>query len=89
MCLVFWGIANETAVSDVRNGFLKRIIEHCKSMDTTRLITAAFDNMKFNAETNTFELIDPLPAYLDLYLSISIWDGICLGRLNLQKYIGM
>ena len=72
--LSFWGIANETAVSDVRNGFLKRIIEHCKSMDTTRLITAAFDNMKFNAETNTFELIDPLPAYLD-FVSINKYMG--------------
>lgn len=72
--LSFWGIANETAVSDVRNRFLKRIIEHCKSMDTTRLITAAFDNMKFNAETNTFELIDPLPAYLD-FVSINKYMG--------------
>lgn len=72
--LSFWGVANETAVSDVRNRFLKRIIEHCKSMDTTRLITAAFDNMKFNPETNTFELIDPLPAYLD-FVSINKYMG--------------
>lgn len=72
--LSFWGIANETKVTDARNNFLKQIIDLCKELDPTRLLTAAFDNMTFNESTNTFELNDPLPDYLDV-VSINKYMG--------------
>lgn len=72
--LSFWGIANETKASDARNYFLRQMIEHCKSIDNTRLITAAFDNVKFNSDTNTFELKDTLSNYLD-FVSINKYMG--------------
>ncbi len=64
--LAFWGVANETQPSDARNAFLKYLISCCKEIDTTRLITAAFDLVRFNREKQIFVMNDPFIKELDV-----------------------
>ena len=72
--LSFWGIANETVPSEARNAFLKSLVKLCREMDTTRLITAAFDLPKLNPKTNTFEMEDSFIEELDV-VSINKYMG--------------
>lgn len=62
----FWGVANETQPSEPRNEFLKHLIQCCKDIDTTRLITAAFDLVRFNKERQVFVMNDPFIKELDV-----------------------
>ena len=64
--LAFWGVANETQPSEHRNEFLKYLIQCCKDIDTTRLITAAFDLVRFNRERQVFVMNDPFIKELDV-----------------------
>ncbi len=64
--LGFWGVANETEPSDARNEFLKYLIQCCNEIDTTRLITAAFDLVRFNRERQVFVMNDPFIKELDV-----------------------
>lgn len=64
--LAFWGVANETQPSTVRNDFLKYLIKCCHEIDTTRLITAAFDLVRFNKEKQVFEMNDSFVKELDV-----------------------
>ena len=58
-------------------------------MDTTRLITAAFDLPKLNPETKAFEMNDSFIEELDVVSIINIWGGIMPGRQILRKCVGM
>lgn len=40
-CIIIWSMANETPISDARNIFIKNLVDHAKSLDNTRLISAA------------------------------------------------
>lgn len=40
-CVIIWSMANETPLSDARNSFLLNLVNHTKTIDTTRLISAA------------------------------------------------
>lgn len=64
--LAFWGVANETQPSEPRNEFLKYLIQCCKDIDTTRLITAAFDLVRFNRDRQVFVMDDPFIKELDV-----------------------
>ncbi len=64
--LAFWGVANETQPSDARNEFLKYLIQCCTEIDTTRLITAAFDLVRFNRDRQVFFMDDPFIKELDV-----------------------
>lgn len=64
--LTFWGVANETQPSASRNAFIRHLIATCKAIDTTRLITAAFDLVHFNREKQVFEMDDPFIKELDV-----------------------
>lgn len=64
--LAFWGVANETQPSAPRNEFLKYLIACCKEIDNTRLITAAFDLVRFNRESQVFVMDDPFIRELDV-----------------------
>ncbi|HRH42043.1 MAG TPA: glycoside hydrolase family 2 TIM barrel-domain containing protein [Pyrinomonadaceae bacterium] len=39
--VIIWSMANETPLSDARNQFLINLVNHTKTLDTTRLISAA------------------------------------------------
>lgn len=64
--LAFWGVANETQPSEVRDAFLKYLIANCKSIDTTRLITAACDLVRFDRTRQVFTMNDPFIKELDV-----------------------
>ena len=64
--LAFWGVANETQPSEPRNAFLKHLINCCHEIDTTRLMTAAFDLVRFNREKGLFVMNDPFIKELDV-----------------------
>ena len=64
--LAFWGVANETQPSEPRNEFLKYLIKCCKEIDSTRLITAAFDLVRFNRERQVFVMNDPFIKEIDV-----------------------
>jgi beta-glucuronidase len=62
--IILWSIANETPLGDARLKFLKGLIEHARTLDPTRLLTAA--NERRYADANTLIVDDPLGAYLDV-----------------------
>ncbi|MGJ1239161.1 glycoside hydrolase family 2 protein [Sphingobacterium siyangense] len=64
--LAFWGVANETQPSQPRNAFIRHLIATCRAIDTTRLITAAFDLVRFSKEKETFVMDDPFTKELDV-----------------------
>lgn len=64
--LGFWGVANETQPSAPRNAFLKDLIASCKEIDTTRLIVAAFDLVRFDSKRQAFTMNDPFIKELDV-----------------------
>src|SRR6266511_2434126 len=41
--VIIWSMANETPLSNARLAFLKKLIEHARSLDTSRLISAALE----------------------------------------------
>lgn len=62
----FWGIANETRPSPSRNAFLRKELAFARSIDPTRLYTAAFDNVYFKEEYGEFRIEDELVDDLDV-----------------------
>jgi beta-glucuronidase len=62
--VILWSVANETPVSELRNKFLKGLIDHARSLDSTRLITAANERHYENPTTQIVD--DPLGQYLDV-----------------------
>jgi len=66
VALTFWGVANETQPSAPRNAFIKSLIDITKSIDTTRLITAASDLVRFNKDKQVFVMDDPFIKELDV-----------------------
>ena len=72
--VIIWSMANETPVSEARTTFLKKLAEHARSLDNTRLISAALE-VHHNA-TNPNERIveDPFADYVDI--------------VNFNQYVG-
>lgn len=62
--IVLWSVANETPIKESRNLFLKNLTEVVRSLDNTRLVTAATDVLSESG--NTQMLDDPLGEYLDV-----------------------
>jgi beta-glucuronidase len=66
--IVLWSVANETPVGEARTAFLRKLAAQVRSLDPTRLVTAALlhHNDGGAAEGNTDLLDDPLGADLDV-----------------------
>jgi len=62
--VVIWSAANETPLSDARLSFLKNLISHARSLDRTRLLSAAMERHYLDAATQMID--DPLGEYLDV-----------------------
>jgi len=65
---IIWSIANETAPTEARNEFLIELAEHVRSIDNTRLVSAA---CKKDQETDghpdsVYTYNDPIMEYLDV-----------------------
>src|SRR5215475_4491869 len=64
--VIIWSMANETPVGDARLSFLRKLIEHARTMDGTRLISAAMERHYVN-DTMTQMIDDPLGEYVDVF----------------------
>jgi beta-glucuronidase len=62
--VVLWSIANETPVSDERNGFLASLAATARELDPTRLITAALDTQTTEGDARL--IADPLGDIVDV-----------------------
>lgn len=62
--VVIWSVANETPLSDARLSFLKNLVSHARSLDPSRLISAAMERHYLNPTTQMID--DPLGEYLDV-----------------------
>lgn len=72
--IIFWSVANETQVSPARNEVLTSYLQLCRTLDNTRLVTAAFNNTDYDAATNTIKFSDPLKDLIDV-VSINKYYG--------------
>ena len=59
-----WSIANETPITSERLEFLKKLIHKARELDGSRLITAALNTQRGNA--NEVVIDDPLGEYIDV-----------------------
>ncbi len=62
-CVIIWSVANETPKSEVRNVFLRNLIEHSKGLDNTRLVSAA---LLTRWENGADIVDDAIGEYLDI-----------------------
>ncbi|HEU4794462.1 MAG TPA: glycoside hydrolase family 2 TIM barrel-domain containing protein, partial [Pyrinomonadaceae bacterium] len=62
--VVIWSVANETPLSDARLSFLKHLVSHARSLDSTRLLSAAMERHYINPTTQMID--DPLGEFLDV-----------------------
>jgi len=65
--LIIYSVGNETPISDVRNRFLRQLIQDAHSADRTRLVSAALQSNEV-AEGNrmTIHINDPIASDLDV-----------------------
>lgn len=73
-CVIFWSMANETPVSDARTNFLKLLAEHARSLDNTRLISAALEVHTDQSKPKVKIVEDPFAEYVDI--------------VNFNEYVG-
>lgn len=71
--IIIWSMANETPVSPERTEFLKNLTLHARSLDDTRLISAALE-VHGGGAPNTKVVEDPFAEYVDI--------------VNFNQYIG-
>jgi beta-glucuronidase len=63
--VVLWSVANETPINAARLAFLQALIVEARTLDSTRLITAALNHYE-HTSPNTVVLSDPLASSLDV-----------------------
>lgn len=64
--LIIWSIANETPVSDSRNAFLAKLATKARSLDSTRLLSAAMEKHYDENDANLAVVSDPLSEIVDV-----------------------
>ncbi|MBN2008996.1 beta-glucuronidase [candidate division KSB1 bacterium] len=62
--VIIWSVANETPILESRTKFLKNLITKTRSMDSTRLVSAALERHYVDEYTQMID--DPLGKYLDV-----------------------
>ena len=62
--IIMWSLSNETAPSESRNNVLAAMADYARSLDSTRLITSAFNHVKY--EGNKVIIDDSLSNTLDV-----------------------
>jgi len=70
--IIVWSVANETPITDDRNAFLGAMIDRVRSLDPTRLVSAALD--RTTKEGDLIMVDDPLGERLDL-LAVNEYEG--------------
>jgi beta-glucuronidase len=72
--VVIWSMANETPQSADRFNFLKQLAQKARSLDDSRLISAALEIHQVEGKPNTISIDDPFEAYVDI-LSFNQYVG--------------
>ena len=70
--VIVWSVANETPTTIARDAFLGAMIDRVRSLDATRLVSAALDRTTKEGDRITVD--DPLGARLDL-LAVNEYEG--------------
>ncbi|HBB97991.1 MAG TPA: beta-glucuronidase [Blastocatellia bacterium] len=65
VAVIIWSVANETPVGDARLAFLKKLIERARSLDSTRMISAAMERHYVDDKTQMID--DPLGEFVDVF----------------------
>jgi beta-glucuronidase len=63
--IITWSVGNETPVNPVRTDFMRRLIGHARSLDPSRMITAALE-VNYGSGKQQHMVDDPLGQYVDL-----------------------
>ncbi len=63
---IIWSVANETPVSAERNAFLSKLVEHVRSLDPDRLVSAALQSHGEPGVRNLSIVDDPIGAAFDI-----------------------
>ncbi|MDB5143648.1 MAG: beta-glucuronidase [Mucilaginibacter sp.] len=63
--IIIWSVGNETPISQTRTDFMHNLIIEAKSLDQTRMISAALE-VNYAALKNENVVDDPLGAFVDL-----------------------
>ena len=64
--VIVWSVANETPVSEARTRFLKTLVDHARSLDNTRLISAAMEVHRPGGRSGYKIVDDPFGEFTDL-----------------------
>ncbi|MDP4209404.1 MAG: glycoside hydrolase family 2 TIM barrel-domain containing protein [Bacteroidota bacterium] len=72
--VIIWSMANETPVSEARTNFLKNLAATARSLDDTRLISAAMETHTNPGKPLTKIVEDPFAPYVDI--------------VNFNQYVG-
>jgi len=72
--VIIWSMANETPLSGARLAFLTRLAAKARSLDDSRLISAALEKHYVEGKENVLTIDDPFAEYLDV-LSFNEYVG--------------
>ena len=72
--VIIWSMANETPVKEARNQFLKKLANHARSLDNSRLISAALEVHGEPGNPNLRIVEDPFAEFVDI--------------VNFNEYVG-
>jgi beta-glucuronidase len=64
--VIVWSVANETPISAVRNQFLETLIGLARSLDDTRLVSAAMEVHGTTSDSDVRVVDDPLGEFTDM-----------------------
>ncbi len=83
--VIIWSMANETPQSELRNQFLKELISHAKSLDSTRLLSAALMHRDVNGVST---IDDSIGQSLDIVSFNQYLGGMTEILMMPRKYDG-
>jgi len=73
--IIIWSVGNETPISEQRNIFMRNLVAQARSLDSSRLLSAAImASRKDENGKTTITVDDPLVADLDL-LAVNTYNG--------------
>ncbi len=72
--IILWSMANETPPLGARNRVLSDYIRLCRSLDNSRLVTIAFDNVRYDSKNKTVNFNDTLQSLVDV-ISVNKYFG--------------
>ena len=64
--VIIWSVANETPVGEDRNKFLVELVNTVKSIDDSRLVSAALEVSQVNGNAHHYTIDDPMADVMDI-----------------------